>query len=106
MPKEYIMPHFDKFDTDLILASYNPLKEIEETMKQDKYNKIEDKLNGLVDLLYHTEKGQMTAVDLTIKQKNFKLVTDLRDNFHNGRELSKRDMLFCNKVWKRYSGAK
>ena len=102
MSEEYIM----EFDTDLILYSFRPLKEMEETMKRDKYNKTEDKLNALVDLLYHTEKGQMTAIDLTIKQKNFKLVTDLRDNFHNGEGLAKEDMLFCNKVWKRYSGAK
>ena len=88
-----------KFDTDLILFSFKPL---EEMIERDKYNKIEDKLNELVNLLFSTEKGQKTTEALESKQKNFKFVTDLRDHFHKGRSLSRKDMLFCNKVWKKY----
>ena len=87
------------FDTDLILYSFKPL---EKMIEQDKYNKIEDKLNELVNLLFRTEKGQQTAIELTTKQKNLKFVTDLRDNFHNGRSLLKGDMMFCNRLWKSY----
>ena len=91
-----------KFNTDIIFEAFKPLEKLEKMIEQDKYNTTEDKLNILVNLLHQTEKGQKTAVDLRIKQKNFEFVKDLRDNFHNGRGLSKRDMLFCNNVWKRY----
>jgi hypothetical protein len=91
-----------KFDTDLILESFRPLKELAKMNEQVRYNKIEDKLEALIHLLRNTERGQGSAEDLNIKQKNFKFVTDFRDNFHKGRGLSKKDMLFCNKVWKRY----
>ena len=87
-----------KFDPDLILYSFRPL----EMTERDKYNKIEDKLEALIHLLRNTEKGQGSAEDLNIKQKNFKFVTDLRDNFHKGRGLLKGDMMFCNRLWKSY----
>jgi hypothetical protein len=88
-----------KFDADLLLYSYRPL---EKMIEQDKYNEIENKLENLVYLLRHTEKGQQTAIELTTKQKNLKFVTDLRNNFHNGRSLLKGDMMFCNGLWKSY----
>ena len=91
-----------KFDTDLILESFRPLKELAKMNEQVRYNKIEDKLEALVHLLRSTEKGQTTSEDLTIKQKNFEFVKDLRDNFHNGRSLLKGDMMFCNRLWKSY----
>jgi hypothetical protein len=87
-----------KFDADLILYSFRPLEMIE----RDKYNKIEDKLEALIHLLRNTEKGQGSAEDLNIKQKNFKFVTDLRAHFHKGRSLLKGDMMFCNRLWKSY----
>jgi len=91
-----------KFDADLILYSFKPLKKLEKMIEQDKYNKIEDKLEELVHLLRSTEKGQRTSNALDAKQKNLKFVTDLRDNFHNGRSLLKGDMMFCNRLWKSY----
>ena len=91
-----------KFDADLILYSFKPLEKLEKMIEQDKYNKIEDKLEELVHLLRSTEKGQRTSNALDAKQKNLKFVTDLRDNFHNGRSLLKGDMMFCNRLWKSY----
>ena len=91
-----------KFDADLILYSFKPLEELEKMIEQDRYNKIEDKFEALIHLLRHTEKGQESAEDLNIKQKNIKFITDLRDNFHNGRSLLKGDMMFCNRLWKSY----
>ena len=43
MAGEYI----SKFDIDLVLDSFKPLEKLEKMMKikQDKYNKIEDKLS-------------------------------------------------------------
>jgi len=91
-----------KFDTDLILDSFKPLEELEQMQKGAMNIEITKKLEKIVDLLRHSQKGQETAEDLTIKQKNFKLVTDLQNNYRNGRGLSKGDMKFCNKVWRRY----
>ena len=91
-----------KFDTDLILESFKPLEELEKMQKRAMNIEITKKLEKIVDLLRHTLKGQETAEDLTIKQKNFKLVTDLQNNYRNGKGLSKGDMMFCNKVWQRY----
>ena len=91
-----------KFDIDLILDSFKPLEELKKMQKQAMNIEITKKLEQVVDLLRHTLKGQKTAEDLTIKQKNFEFVKDLRDNFHNGRCLSKSDMIFCNRVWKSY----
>ena len=101
MEKEYINKILDM---DLILDSFKPLKEIEKMSAQAMNINITKKLEQIVDLLRHTLKGQKTAEDLTIKEKNFKLIKDLLDNYRNGRGLSKGDMLYCNKVWKRYSG--
>tara|TARA_Y100000310_G_C20619476_1_gene782471 strand:- start:114 stop:395 length:282 start_codon:yes stop_codon:yes gene_type:complete len=91
-----------KFDTDLILESFKPLEELKKMQKQAMNIEITKKLEQIVDLLRHTEKGQETGEDLKIKQKNFKFVTDLQNNYNDGRGLSKSDMVFCNKVWKRY----
>ena len=91
-----------KFDTDLILESFKPLEELEKMQKGAMNIEITKKLEKIVDLLRHTQKGQDTTEDLTIKQKNFKLVTDLQNNYRDGKGLSKGDMLFCNKVWNRY----
>ena len=90
------------FDTDLILESFKPLEELEEMQKQAMNIEITKKLEKIVDLLRHSQKGQETAEDLTIKQKNFKLVTDLQNNYSDGKGLSKGDMMFCNNIWKRY----
>jgi len=92
------------FNTDLILDSFRPLQELEKMQAQAMNIQITKKLEQIVDLLRHTLKGQKTAEDLTIKEKNFKLIKDLLDNYRNGRGLSKGDMLFCNRVWKRYHG--
>ena len=90
------------FDTDLILESFKPLEELEEMQKQAMNIEITKKLEQVVDLIRHTQKGQETPEELTIKQKNFKLITDLQNNYRDGRGLSKGDMKFCNKVWNRY----
>ena len=91
-----------KFDTDVILDSFEPLKELEKMNKHAMNIRITKKLEKIVDLLRHSQKGQETAEDLTIKQKNFKLVTDLQNDYRDGKGLSKGDMMFCNNVWKRY----
>ena len=91
-----------KFDTDLILESFRPLEELEEMQKQAMNIEITKKLEQIVDLIRHSRKGQETAEELTIKQKNFKLVTDLQNNYREGEGLSKGDMMFCNRVWKSY----
>jgi len=91
-----------KFDTDLILESFEPLEKLNKMNKQLNRDNIKNKLEGLVDVLRHSRKYQETAEDLTIKQKNFKLVTDLQNDYRDGKDLSKGDMMFCNNVWKRY----
>ena len=92
------------FDTDLILDSFRPLQELEKMQAQAMNIQITKKLEQIVDLLRHTLQGQETAEDLTIKEKNFKLIKDLLDNYRNGRGLSKADMQSCNRIWKRYNG--
>jgi len=93
-----------KFDIDLILDSFRPLEELEKMQKRTMNIQITKKLEQIVDLLRHTLKGQKTAEDLTSPEKNFKPIQDLLDSYRNGRGLSKRDMQFCNRVWKRYHG--
>ena len=86
-----------KFDTDLILDSFKPLEELEEMQKKAMNIEITKKLEQIVNLLRHTEKGQETPEDLTIKQKNFKLVTDLQNNYRGGEGLTKEDMMKMSK---------
>ena len=92
-----------KFDTDLVLESFEPLKELEKMNKRAMNIRITKKLEQVVDLLRHTEKGQGTPEALTKKQRDFKFVTDLQLSYNNGTGLTETDMLTCNVIWKRYN---
>ena len=92
-----------KFDTDLVLESFEPLKELEKMNKHAMNIRITKKLEQVVDLLRHTEKGQEDDIALTTKQKDFKFVTDLQLSYNNGTRLTETDMLTCNVIWKRYN---
>ena len=92
-----------KFDTDLVLESFEPLKELEKMNKHATNIRITKKLEQVVDLLRHTEKGQEDDIALATKQKDFKFVTDLQLSYNNGTGLTETDMLTCNVIWKRYN---
>ena len=64
--------------------------------------KITEKIRQLVDLLCHTENGQGTPEALTKKQRDFKFITGLQQDYNSGIELTETDMLTCNVIWKRY----
>ena len=95
----YIM----KFDADLILDSFKPLKDMEEKRAVISFE-AKRKLTKLLDLVRETEKDQLNPDELFIKQKNYQLVKNLLKKVLDCEPLDRSDMLFCNKVWKRYSG--
>ncbi len=92
-----------KFHTGLILDSYKPLKEMEEKRTVISFE-AKRKLTKLVDLVRATDRDQLNPDELFIKQKNYKLVKHLLEKVLNCESLDRGDMLFCNKVWKRYNG--
>ena len=59
------------FDTDLILDSFQPLKELTQMNGQAMNIRITKKLQQLADLLRHTEKKQLTARQLEKKRQDF-----------------------------------
>ena len=65
-----------KFDTDLILDSYKPLKEMEEKTAVISFE-AKRKLTKLLDLVRETERDQLSPDELFIKRKNYKLVKHL-----------------------------
>ena len=87
-----------KFDMNEILHSF---KSLEDIIKKSE-NNLESKLNRLLDTIRGTKKGQSNPDELFIKEKNYSLVKNLLDDFQNGHELTRRDMVYCNKVWSRY----
>ena len=87
-----------KFDPNEILHSFKSL----EDMIEKSENNLESKLNRLLDTIRGTEKEQSNPDELFIKEKNYNLVKNLLDDFRNGQELTRRDMVYCNKVWRRY----
>ena len=92
-----------KFDTDLILDSYKPLKEMEEKTAVISFE-AKRKLAKLLDLVRETERDQLSPDELFIKRKNYKLVKHLLKKVLDCEPLDRGEMIFCNKVWKRYSG--
>ena len=99
MSEEYI----NKFDTDLILDSFKPLKDMEEKRAVISFE-AKRKLTKLLDLVRETEKDQLSPDELFIKQKNYKLVKHLLKKVLDCEPLDRGEMIFCNKIWKRYSG--
>jgi len=87
----------------MVLDSFKPLDEMQDNTAVVSFE-AKRKLECLIDLIRKTPRDQLSPDELFIKQKNYKLVKHLLKKVLNCESLDRSDMLFCNKVWKRYSG--
>ena len=91
------------FDTDLVLDSFKPLTEMESDTAVISF-KAKRKLERLVDLIRSTPRDQLSSDELFIKQKNYRLANYLLKKVLDCKPLDRGEMIFCNMLWRRYSG--
>jgi len=92
-----------KFDPDLVLDSFKPLEKMQDNTAIVSFE-AKRKLERLVDLIRSTPQGQLSADELFIKQKNYRLAKHLMDKVLDCKPLDRGEMIFCNMLWRRYSG--
>ena len=98
-----------KLNTDLILDSFKShdkhvyLDYTEDDTAVISF-KAKRKLERLVDLIITTPRDQLSSDELFIKRKNYRLANYLLKKVLDCKPLDRGEMIFCNLLWRRYSG--
>ena len=98
-----------KLNTDLILDSFKShdkhvyLDDTEDDTAVISF-KAKRKLERLVDLIRSTPRDQLSSDELVIKQKNYRLAKHILKKVLDCKPLDRGEMIFCNMLWRRYSG--